>query len=820
MPLSKLKFSPGINRDTTDYTNAGGWFDCDKVRFRNGLPEKIGGWQKFLPQQFDGTAREIMRWASLNSTVYTAIGTNTKVYINGGSLGGLTDITPVRETAALTNPFTTTVSSVVTTGASGTGTTATITFAEQPFAQTVGTSVTISGVTPAGYNGTYTVTASSTTSVSYANATTGPQTVAGTVTIGTKVVTVTDAGHGCSPGDYVTFSGSGAVGGVPADDLNKEQVVVSVLSSSIYTILVNTTSSSGATGGGSVTAAYQVNIGLDTLVFGTGWGAGPFGGAASPFSTTVLGSNPISTNDSTNVTSPYDRTTVTFTTASAHGLIAGDVVYFSGASSVGGVDAKFLNRAFDIVSVTTTPAHTLTVYAWTLASGGTATGGGNGITMIAYKPSSAEGWGDPSRESTLALQLRLWSFDNFGEDLVMNPRDGGIYYWVENTPTLRAVDITTLSSASNCPTVATKVLISEVGQHTIAFGANPFGGSAQDKMLVRWSTDQSVRNWDEAATDENAGSIRLSNGSFIMTAEQTRKEILVWTDTALYSMQYTGSPYIFTASLISSGTDIIGPNCVATAVNTTFWMGSDNFYYYDGTVNRMPCTVREQVFPNLNFEQRYKVFASVNSELNEIIWFYPSNTTVNGITNTENDSYVIYNYAEKCWYYGTMGRTCWVDRGFGDNPIAASSDRYLYSHEVGADDGSTNPPSAIAAYITSSPVEIEDGDRLGFVSRIIPDISFRQTPEQNPVGEVDFTIYPQNFPGGMAPLNANGVPTNYYGTGDENAVKYNYSVKTFTQQLFTRIRGRSVILKVSSDGLGVQWRLGTPRFDIRTDGRR
>jgi hypothetical protein len=447
--------------------------------------------------------------------------------------------------------------------------------------------------------------------------------------------------------------------------------------------------------------------------------------------------------------------------------------------------------------------------------------------MLAYKASSSTGWGEAADESTLALQLRLWSFDNYGEDLIMNPRDGGIYYWVENTPTVRGVPLSSRPSASHVPATASKIIVSEVGKHVVAFGASPFDPLAttqddtpQNKMLIRFSSDERPEYWDETDTTENAGSIPLSNGSFIMTAEQTRKEILVWTDTALYSVQYVGTPYIFTASLISSGTDIIGPNSVATAVSTTFWMGSDNFYYYDGTVNRMPCTVREKVFPNLNFEQRYKVFASVNSELNEVIWFYPSNTTVNGVTNTENDSYVVYNYAEKCWYYGTMPRTAWVDRGFGDNPIAASSDGYLYSQEVGADDGSTNPPSPIPAYITSSPVEIEDGDRFGFVSRIIPDVSFRQTPNQNPVGQVDFTIFPQNYPGGMPPLNANGVPTSYYGTGDENAVKYNYSVQTFTQQLFTRIRGRSVILKVSSDGIGVQWRLGTPRFDIRTDGRR
>jgi hypothetical protein len=771
MPLSKLKFSPGINRDTTDYSNAGGWYDCNKIRFRNGLPEKIGGWQKFLTQQFDGTAREIMRWASLNGTIYTGVATNTKVYINGGSLGSLTDVTPWRRTVTLaSNPFTTTNLSTT--------------------------------------------------------------------------VKVTDAGHGCQAGDYVTFSGaigpsgSSFVNGIPIAQLNKEHIIQSVLGSSEYTILVTTAATSSATGGGvSVVAQYQVGVGLDTLVFGTGWGAGPFGGAASPFSTTTLGSNPIATDTATNASSPYARTTLTLTTPSAHGLVAGDSVALKGVvqagDAIGGVDLKFINgpdpirspyRSFQIVSVP--DVDELTIYAYTNASSST-TGGGSAITMLAYKANTSTGWGQAANESTLALQLRLWSLDNYGEDLLMNPRDGGLYYWVENTPAVRGVPLYTLASASHVPAIASKVIVSEIGSHVIAFGASPFDPAAttvdntpQNKMLIRFSSDQRPEYWNEADTTENAGSIPLSNGSFIMTAEQTRQEILVWTDTALYSLQYKGTPYIFTASLISSGIDIIGPNSAATAANTTFWMGSDNFYYYDGTMNRMPCTVREKVFPNLNFEQRYKVFAAVNAELNEIIWFYPSNTTVGGVTNTENDSYVIYNYAEKCWYYGTMPRTCWADRGFGDNPIAASSDRYLYSQEVGADDGSTNPPSPITAYITSSPVEIEEGDHFGFITRIIPDVSFRQTPDQNPVGEVDFTLYPQNYPGGMPPLNTEGVPTNYYGTGDTNATKYNYSVKTFTQQLFTRIRGRSAILRVASDGLGVQWRLGTPRLDIRTDGRR
>lgn len=723
MPLSKLKFNPGVNRDLTEYTNTGGWYDSDKIRFRNGLPEKIGGWQKFLNTPFLGTARDILRWASLNGTIYTSIATNLKVYVNGGSLAGYQDVTPLRVYPAATinnNPFTTTNTSTT--------------------------------------------------------------------------VKVTDTSHGCIEGDYVTFSGSTSVGGVPAADLNKEHEVTHVIDANNYEIVVATAATSSTSGGGaSVTAAYQINIGLDTLVVGTGWGAGPFGGANAPTASLTVPSGDI---DASNGSADL---VITYT---SHGLLAGDSVVISGiTTAIGGIDPKFINRAFTIVSAN---ANDFTVTTQKVAT--STAGSSEAATMATYistaNGGTATGWGQAADESSLQLQLRLWSLDNFGEDLIMNPRDGGIYVWTENTPTQRAKNIVDFVGATDCPTVASKVLVSELGQHVMAFGADPYGGGPQDKMLIRWSTDQSYLNWDEADTAENAGSIRLSNGSFIMTAEQTRQEILVWTDAALYSVQYQGNTYIFTATLLSSGTDIIGPNAVATAVNTSFWMGSDNFYYYDGSVNRMPCTVREKVFLDLNFEQRYKIYAGINSENNEVTWFYPS------ANSTENDRYVTYNYAEKAWYYGTMARTTWVDRGFGDSPLATSSDNYTYYHEVGTDDGSTNPPSAIEAYIQSSPVEIEEGDKIAFVSRIIPDISFRNTGDYNPARSVDFAIQPQMYPGAAK------------GTSDSNPVTYNYQVNGFTDQLFTRIRGRSVILRVSSDEVGVAWRLGTPRFDIRLDGRR
>lgn len=709
----------------TDYTNTGGWFDSDKIRFRNGLPEKIGGWQKFLNDPFLGTARDILRWASLNGTIYTSIATSKKVYVNGGSLPSYQDVTPLRATALnLNNPF--------------------------------------------------------------------------VCAIGSNVIRVNDTAHGCIEGDYVTFAEADDFGGIDADlYINKEHVVSNVIDSNSYQIVIGTTASSNVIGGGgtNVDAYYQINVGLDSLVVGTGWGAGPFGGANSPVaSLTVASGNIAATSGSANIVITY----------ASHGLNEGDSIVLSGiTSSIGGIAPKFINRAFTVVSVASAPDRITVTTQKTASSNGTSSESATMLTYISTaNGGTSTGWGQAANESSLQLQLRLWSLDNFGEDLLMNPRDGGIYVWTENTPTQRAKNIVDIVGAVDCPTVASRVLVSDIGQHVLAFGADPYGGGPQDKMLIRWSTDQSYLNWDEADTTENAGSIRISNGSFIVTAEQTRQEILVWTDSALYSLQYQGGTYIFTATLISSGIDIIGPNSVATAVNTSFWMGSDNFYYYDGSVNRMPCTVREKVFLDLNFEQRYKVYAGINSENNEVTWFYPS------ANSAENNRYVTYNYAEKAWYYGTLSRTTWLDRGFGDNPLATSSDNYTYYHEVGTDDGSTNPPSPIVAYIESSPVEIEEGDRISSVSRIIPDISFRNTGDFNPSRSVNFSIRPQMFPGAVK------------GTPDSNPVTYNYSVNGFTEQLFTRIRGRSVILRVSSDEVGVAWRLGTPRLDIRLDGRR
>lgn len=744
MSLLKLKLSPGINRDATEYANTGGWYDCDKIRFRNGNPEKIGGWQKDNPVAFVGNATDINEWSSLLGSVFTSIGTSKKFYLYGGNFPTLTNVTPIRDTVSLTNPFTTSASSLI--------------------------------------------------------------------------VTVTDADHGADAGSYVTFTSVASdVGGVTAARLTQEFEIVSVIDLNQYTIRL-TGSASGitaATGGGSVTAVYQINPGLDTFTVGTGWGVGPWGGATSPYLTATLGSNPLAlTNGSATMT-------VTWT---SHGLSAGDNVILSGIStSLGSLPSGFFNMPFTIVTVPT--ANTFTVTLAANFVGTTGSYGGSSVVATSYQDAGLTGWGEAAAAGGASQEMRYWSTANFGENLVANISNGGIYYWQPtfyNEP-LRELATYPGVTTTDCPTVATEVLVSDLGQHLMAFGSDVWGGTAgsADRMNVRWSDSENPFNWDEGDTTTNAGSFRLGTGSKIVTVKQTRQEILVWTDTALYSIQYSGVPYIFTPNLLSANVDIIGPKAKAVVNNTAYWMGIDNFYYYDGTVKNLPCTVRDKVFLDLNTFQSGKVACGVNSAFNEIWWFYPS------INSEVNDRYVCFNYAENIWYYGSMGRTAWFDHSVDGNPLATGIgtnsggiDPYIYSQEVGDNDGSGNGSNPMHAYITSSPVEIEDGEHFAFVKRIIPDISLRNTTADK---SLTFTIYPQDYPGGMYP-GVDGIPTVSTGTGDPGTVNgrtaSEFNINLFTQQLFTRIRGRSVILKVESDTTDIAWRLGTPRFEVVRDGRR
>ena len=636
MPLTKLQFQPGINRESTSYSNEGGWYDMDKVRFRMGYPEKIGGWTKLGIKSFLGSCRALHSWRTIALNNYLGVGTSDKYYIEEGQ--GYYDITPIRETTSAGD----------------------VTFAASD---------------------------------------------------GSSTITVTDTNHGAVAGDFVTFSGAVSLGGlITANVLNQEYKINSIVDSNSYTITarevnsvaditvdgvytpvaVTANSSDSGNGGSSVVGAYQINTGLDTSVFGNGWGAGTWSRGA---------------------------------------------------------------------------------------------------------------WNSAAVIDTLTDTLRLWSHDNFGEDLIINVYNGGIYYWDGSALTTRAVPLSSLAGASNTPTVAAKVIVSDVDRHVIAFGANPLGSSVQDPLLIRFSDQENAADWTPSTTN-TAGDLLIGSGSRIVTAIETRQQILIFTDTSLHVMQYLGPPFTFGINMISENVTIASPNSAIAIEDNVFWMGNNEFYTYGGAVQKLPCTVRDYVFSDFNQNQSEKVFAASNTSFSEIWWYYPS-------ANSENvDRYVVYNYQQNIWYYGTLARSAWMDRGVEQNPIAAGLDGYLYTHENGFDDGSQNPATAISAYIESSQFDIGDGNNFSFVSRIIPDVTFRDSTASSP--SVTFTMKARNFPGG-----------NYLQEDDSIITKTaTVPVEQFTNQANIRLRGRSMALRVDSNGTGMTWRLGSPRMDVRQDGRR
>ena len=510
---------------------------------------------------------------------------------------------------------------------------------------------------------------------------------------------------------------------------------------------------------------------------------------------------------------------------------------FTDAIGLGGnITAEILNQEYQVALVVDEDNYT--IVARTVASVGSITidgtytptpvvanasdtGEGGGSTIGAYQINvgvdtsiSGNGWGAGSwgrgtwgsgaEINAEADTLRVWSHDNFGEDLIFNVSNGPVYYWDAsgtNPKTNRGVPLTSLAGASNVPTVATQIMVSDRDRHVIAFGANPLGSSTQDPLLIRFSDQKVLTDWTPTVSN-TSGELNVGVGSKIVCAVETRQQTLVFTDASLHGMQFLGPPFTFGLSLLSENISIIGINAAASAQDRVFWMGRDEFYMFDGTVRKLPCTVKDYVFSDFNESQADKVYCSTNTSFSEVWWFYPSSSSQNV------DRYVSYNYDLNLWTYGTLARTAWTDVGIIENPIAAGTDGYLYYHEDGFDDGSTNPVSALTAYIESSQIGINDGNNFGFVSRLIPDITFRNSTAVNP--SATFTLKARNFPGGS-----------YLQEDDSSVVKTaSVPVEQFTQQNFVRLRGRSIALRVESDTTGVGWRLGSPRIDIRPDGRR
>jgi hypothetical protein len=628
-------------------------------------------------------------------------------------------------------------------------------------------------------------------------------------TTGSPIITVTDIAHGAQAGDFVTFSGAVSLGGnITATILNAEFQITSYISSNSYTITASVNASAGdsGNGGSTVVGAYQITTGVDIYSQNVGWGAGTWGGIVTGTAVTAVSGGTLSSSN----------TTVTVTSTAAF-TTTGNILIDSETISYTGKTGTTFTGCTRGLSGT--------------GSGAAATHA-NGATVT--QSTTFTGWGSPSATG-IGIQLRLWSQSNFGEDLVFNPRGGALYYWANASsastfnrgqylgPSTAVVTKSgTITTDAYCPTVANFVTVSDASRFVLVFGCNDYGGTIQDPLLIRWSDQESFATWYPAVTNQ-AGSYRLSHGSTIVTAMQTRQEILVLTDSAIYSMQYLGPPYVWSFQIMGDNISIAGPNAIATANNITYWMGTDKFYMYSGRVQTLPSTLREYVYNDINLEQSFQFCAGTNEGYSEVWWQYCS------ANSSVIDRYVIYNHLENTWYYGdwnnyqnvNQGRTAWLDSSLRAFPMATTygvtggnSNAQLLYHESGVDDGTVNPSVPIVAQVTSSDFDIGDGHNFGFVWRLIPDLSFDGSNVNQPTAM--FTVLPRANSG--APYGNSNNPEVVSTQNYQN--QRTYAIQEFTQQVYVRIRGRQMAFKVSSTELGVQWQLGVPRIDIRPDGRR
>ena len=727
MPLQKLQFRPGVNREGTTLANEGGWYDCDKVRFRSGYPEKIGGWAVETYSTFLGFCRSLWNWVTLKSFNLMGIGTNIKFYIESG--GAYYDITPIR--------------------------------------------------------------ANTTNTTTFAAVTTSPF---------SAFITVTDGGaSSLQVGDFITFSSAVGLGGnITAGVLNQEYQIQSVTSGTVYTIVARAAGTPVAGFNFTVnTATSRITVSLPvgttiangntvTLVIGGGAGApGGLGYAVTYYLVNVVGNT-----CQLSLTSGGVPITLT---SEGIGLQALYLTVFSNAS-----DSNTGGSATDTAYQINTgyPIYTI------------GTGWGTGAW-------SRGTWGS-GFTTGFGFQLRLWSQANFGEDLLFNPRGGALYDWAPGSSATPAYGTRgTVVPGTYTPTLVNEILVSDQSRIVIAFGCNdPTGTYATtglDPMQIRWSAQESYTDWEPQTTNQ-AGDARLSHGSQIIGALQTRQEINVWTDAAIYAMQYIGPPLVWQITLLADNISIASQNAMATASGVVYWMGVDKFYIYSGRVETLPCSVRTYIFNDINREQFAQIQAGTNEGYSEVWWFYCS------ANSNEIDRYVIFNYLDRVWYYGSMDRTAWLDSPLRQFPVATTGGNLMVYHEAAIDDGTTNPPSPINSYVQSSDFDINDGHNYGFVWRIIPDITFdgsntTGTTTVNPA--VQFTVRPRQNPGsgyGVSPSPTVQSAQSYAG-------QTTYTVQQFTEIVYSRIRGRQMAFKISSDTLGTQWQLGAPRIDVRPDGR-
>ena len=718
MPLKKIMFRPGVNRENTRYAaetmGAGGsmavqnatagWYESDKIRFRAGTPEKIGGWQRISTSTFLGVCRSLWNWVTLGLVNLLGVGTNLKFYLEKG--GAYYDITPIRATSTINN---------------------------NPFALTASTTVT-----------------------------------------------VTDTAHGCITGDFVTFSGATDIGGVGtnviASILNRE-FQVTVLSANTYTIQIavvpNATALAGSPGGGaSVVAAYQINTGAAYALPSVGWGAGtwstgPWGVGSSSTSSIRLWSQ-----------SNWGEDLV-------FGPRGGGMYYWdaTGTTSTRGV---LLSSLGGTVTLTIASPCVITL------TNALPTGTGIQLATTGALP-------------TGLLTGTTYYLENVqGLTANLSTTPGGAYINTSGTQS----GVQSISVLEDVPKVQNLIFVADVNRFVFAMGCNDVGSAIQDPMLIRWCDQESILVWYPQPTNQ-AGSVRLSHGSRIVSAIQTRQEIVVLTDSTVYSLQYVGAPIVWSTQLLGDNISIIGQNAIAQASNVVYWMGVDKFYKYDGRVQTLRCDLRQYVFSDINLTQAAQVFAGTNEGFNEVWWFYCSNNS------TVVDKYVVYNYLEDVWYYGTMGRTAWLDTGLRNYPVAATYSYNIVNHELGNDNNETSASLPIESYVASAEFDIDDGHNFGFVWRLLPDLTFRGSTTSN-TPQVTISLIPMQNSG-----------SGYYnprseGGSDQASVQRiaTVPVEEFTGQVYIRVRGRQMVFKVRSDQLGTAWQLGAPRIDIRPDGRR
>jgi len=704
MPLKKIQLTPGINREKTRLASEGGYYESNLVRFRQGFPEKIGGWTRTSVNTFLGICRSLWNWVTLGGANLLALGTSLKFYIENG--GVYYDITPFRATFTLTNPFAT--------------------------------------------------TASSTT------------------------VSVTDTNLGYKNGDFVTFYGSSAVGGLTI--LGQYQIAYSTGTS--YTITAASAASSTTTGGGTVIAVYQVNTGSGIVSAITGWGSGAWGVAA-------WGADGAFTNNGLSPLNSWNQ--ANWGQDLVFSQVGGPLFYWSAYVGFAGTTTISITIASPAVVTFVTNAVTLINGQGIIlnTTGALPTGLLPGVTYYVLNLGS----------STFNLAATPG-----GAAINTSGTQSGTHNIAPN-----GVALASSNGADQVPLTTNLLLVSDLNRFVICFGTNDVFSTAADPMIVRWSDQGSLTEWNPLITNQ-AGSVRLSRGSQIVAVLQSRQEILIWTDTALYDMQYVGPPYVWANQLMANNVSILGANCAAVAAGTVFWMGKDKFYTYNGSVSTLPCDLREYIFNNINVAQAAQFFAGTNEAFSEVWFFYCS------AASSTVDSYVVFNYLETCWYYGSLARTAWIDSNSRGYPMAATYVNNVVYHEDGVDDNSGATPMPMSSYVTTSQFEIGDGDRFAFIRRMLPDITFRGSNGSNPA--VTISLQPLQNSGSGYDSPASVALTASATVAGTNPGVTSAAVDQYTGEVFVRVRGRQMSMTISCNTLGAQWQAGVQRFDVRPDGRK